>query len=124
MKAAEELEAVRAQLAALRIRETELVGLARKETDEAAERARVAEWETERMFHTYPGGQPFQAVRTWPINCAGIKRWWVAAGVNGSMLAVWEVNEYRGERRTQRIHGSAPMPVWLALSMAWELAEM
>lgn len=121
--AADELEAVRAQIAALEVRETELVGLVRKEAVAAAERASVAAWEAETTFAT-DAGHPFQAIRTWPVNHAGVKRWWVAAGVKGNLLAVWEVNEYRGERRTRLLYGSAPWNVWHSVARAWELVAI
>jgi hypothetical protein len=103
MRAAEALCECREQIAALKLRELELIGAARKEQDEAAIIIRRAEWEAARRIDA------LEIAATWPVTTAGgVKTWLVGAGTSGRLLVVYKLTRYRGATYATRIHGEAP----------------
>lgn len=114
--ARERLAAHRAEIERLTSLTAALVGEVRREEDAHAARIARVEWEEERVL-----SKGLRAMATWPEQgSAGVKRWYVGAGVEGRLLVVWEVNEYRG-RYARIIHGSAPQSVELDVMRAYEL---
>lgn len=124
--ARDRLAAHKEQIARLQGECLELQGLAIQEAENEAHVAKVAEWERMKTLSLdhLAAKATVDIVATYPVNAAGVKRWHVGAGTGGQLLAVWEVHEYRGERRTRLAYGDAPWNVRHLVFRVWDLVSI
>lgn len=109
MSARQELEQVRAEIACLKARELELIGLAQKEADEEAAREKLREWVAVRTIATAEeNGVAIYACRTPKVIAGRMLHYWIWIASEKQILSILAVTEWRTVKYMSKVHGDHP----------------